>query len=79
MVKVAHRLPHPLLRDAAQEFAKPGDSEADGKDDDGAHQNLAAALPREAELELAQREVGGDTHDEHEERKHQVGGCQAVP
>ena len=51
-------------------------------DDEEQHRTLQDAAehgPRGFELGLHQREVAGDTHDEEEEREHEVAGRHAVP
>ena len=58
---------------------KPVDEEADEEDDQRALQNLPAHLCRPFEVELPQRQIGTDTHNEQEEGEHQVAGCHSVP
>ena len=66
-------------RPVEAEAAEPAQPQADEEDDRRAADNLQGGGAAEGEVVLLQRDVGGNAHDEHEEREHQVGGRQSVP
>src|SRR5690554_3214714 len=62
-----------------RELTEPSQGHPDPEDEEGASCNFPQCISGGFEIELAQREVGGDPHDEHEEGEDQVGGCEPVP
>ena len=62
--------PMPSVGDAQveAEAAEPAQPQADEEDDRRAADNLQGGGAAEGEVVLLQRDVGGNAHDEHEER-----------
>ena len=77
--QVAEALPRRWVDEAVGALDEHRDGDADEPQQQGALQHLPGAGPRPGEVELTQREVGGDAHDEHERWEDEVGGREAYP
>ena len=61
------------------EAREPADGQTDGENHRRADQYLAYGRAAAREVVLAQRQIGRNAHDEHEQRKDQIGRRQPVP
>ena len=68
-----------LYNKSLGEERQPRQTHADSEDKHRALQNLPRQRSAQPEIELAQRDKRGDTHDEHEEGENEVCGRQTIP